>query len=139
MIDTVSETLADLGMNRSAIHVERYGVPRPRRAPETPVEAPPPRGEHLARVTVIMDGHEKSFDMSAASPNIVDAAAEHGIELPYSCKGGVCATCRTWLREGEVRMKTNYGLEPWEVSKGFVLACQSSPLTDTVVLDYDKV
>jgi ring-1,2-phenylacetyl-CoA epoxidase subunit PaaE len=139
MIDTVSETLADLGMNRSAIHVERYGVPRPRRASESPVEALPQRGEHLARVTVIMDGHEKSFDMSAASPNIVDAAAEHGIELPYSCKGGVCATCRTWLREGEVRMKANYGLEPWEVSKGFVLACQSSPLTDTVVLDYDKV
>jgi len=139
MIDTVSETLADLGMDRSAIHVERYGAPRKRRALESPVDALPQSREHLARVTVIMDGHEKSFDMNAADPNIVDAAAEHGIELPYSCKGGVCATCRTWLRQGEVRMKTNYGLEPWEVGKGFVLACQSYPLTDKVVLDYDKV
>jgi ring-1,2-phenylacetyl-CoA epoxidase subunit PaaE len=77
--------------------------------------------------------------MSAASANIVDAAAEEGLELPYSCKAGVCATCRTWLREGKVRMRANYGLEPWEVEKGFVLACQSVPVTDTVVLDYDKV
>jgi ring-1,2-phenylacetyl-CoA epoxidase subunit PaaE len=105
-------------------------------------QAPPPAQdsqERLSSITVIMDGHEKYFDMSAASPNIVDAAAEHGIELPYSCKGGVCATCRTWLRKGEVRMNANFGLEPWEVEKGFVLACQSYPLTDRVILDYDKV
>ena len=141
MIDTVRTTLQDLGMEKGAIHVERYGAPRvPRTPAEAPPEAPPPRSaQHLANVTVIMDGHEKSFAMSAEDPNIVDAAAEHGIELPYSCKGGVCATCRTWLREGQVRMKTNYGLEPWEVEKGFVLACQSYPLTDRVVLDYDKI
>jgi len=58
--------------------------------------------------------------------------------LPYSCKGGVCATCRTWVRDGEVRMDANYGLEPWEVKKGYVLACQSHPLTRKLVLDYDK-
>jgi ring-1,2-phenylacetyl-CoA epoxidase subunit PaaE len=69
---------------------------------------------------------------------IVDAAADKGIELPYSCKGGVCATCRTHVREGDVRMDTNYGLEPWELEKGFVRACQSHPRTDKVVLDYDK-
>jgi ring-1,2-phenylacetyl-CoA epoxidase subunit PaaE len=68
----------------------------------------------------------------------VDAAAEQGVELPYSCKGGVCATCRTHLREGQVDMAANYGLEPWEVEKGFILACQSVPLTDEIVLDYDK-
>jgi ring-1,2-phenylacetyl-CoA epoxidase subunit PaaE len=85
-----------------------------------------------------MDGHKKSFDMPRTGVNIVDAAAEHGLELPYSCKGGVCATCRTHVREGEVEMATNYGLEPWEVEKGFVLACQSTPITDEIVLDYDK-
>lgn len=138
MIDTVRDTLEGLGMDKADIHVERYGAPRVQRAPVT---APPsPRSaQHLASVTVIMDGHEKTFDMSAESPNIVDAAADHGIELPYSCKGGVCATCRTWLSKGQVRMHANYGLEPWEVEKGFVLACQSYPLTDSVVLDYDKI
>ena len=138
MTETVSAVLAELGMDPSVVHVERYGVPR-RGTGAAPEPAAARDADHLARVTVIMDGHEKTFDMSAASTNIVDAAAERGLELPYSCKAGVCATCRTWLREGRVRMHANYGLEPWEVEKGFVLACQSVPLTDTVVLDYDKV
>ncbi len=68
----------------------------------------------------------------------VDAAAANGYELPFSCKGGVCATCRTHVSEGEVKMETNYGLEPWEVEKGYVLACQSHPVSESVVLDYDK-
>ena len=66
------------------------------------------------------------------------AAAEQGIELPYSCKGGVCATCRTHVRDGEVRMETNYGLEPWELEAGYVLACQSHPVSSKLTLDYDK-
>ncbi|MEX2496002.1 MAG: 2Fe-2S iron-sulfur cluster-binding protein, partial [Woeseia sp.] len=136
MIDTVRGALGGLGMQPSAIHVERYGAPRVRREP---APAPPRGGEPVATVTVIMDGHQRAFEMSADSRNIVDAAAEHGIELPYSCKGGVCATCRTWLREGKVRMRTNHALEPWETEKGFVLACQSYPLTDRVVLDYDEM
>jgi ring-1,2-phenylacetyl-CoA epoxidase subunit PaaE len=137
MIDTVRDTLVELGMDRPAIHVERYGAPRAQRvAGET--SRPAKSDRHLAIITVVMDGHKKAFDMSADSSNIVDAAAEQGIDLPYSCKGGVCATCRTWLREGKVRMHSNYALEPWEVEKGFVLACQSYPLTDTVTLDYDK-
>jgi ring-1,2-phenylacetyl-CoA epoxidase subunit PaaE len=138
MIDTVSTALTGLGMEPRSMHSERYGVPRLR--PSARVPAPVEGSEErVASVTVIMDGHQKTFDMAATSSNVVDAAAQHGIELPYSCKGGVCATCRTWLREGQVRMKANFGLEPWEVEKGFVLACQSYPLTDKVVLDYDKV
>ena len=66
-------------------------------------------------------------------------AAAQGVELPYSCKAGVCATCRTHVRDGEVRMDINYGLEPWEVEAGYVLACQSHPVTETVTLDYDKI
>ena len=85
-----------------------------------------------------MDGHRKSFDFPEGAENLVDAAADQGIDLPYSCKGGVCATCRTHVREGEVTMATNYGLEPWEVEKGFVLACQSVPVSDRITIDYDK-
>ena len=76
--------------------------------------------------------------MARGAANIVDAAAEKGVELPYSCKGGVCATCRTYVRKGEISMAVNYGLEPWEVEKGFVLACQSTPVSDEVLLDYDE-
>ena len=92
------------------------------------------RGREDVQVTVIMDGHEKSFEMPRSGPSIVDAAAEQGIELPFSCKGGVCATCRTHLRSGQVDMAVNYGLEPWEVEQGFVLACQT-PVEDNLVVE----
>ena len=135
MTEIVTDALLAEGLDAEALHAERFGVPRKSVKSATPVietEA----GD--VEVTVIMDGHRKSFQMPRAGTNIVDAAAEHGLELPYSCKGGVCATCRTHVREGEVDMATNYGLEPWEVEKGFVLACQSRPVTNKIVLDYDK-
>lgn len=135
MIDDVTSALVDLGIDAGIVHAERFGVPR-RGTPlpqQDAVAAP-----DMTAVTVIMDGHRKTFEMPRAGESIVDAAAGQGIELPYSCKGGVCATCRTHLRAGEVDMATNYGLEPWEVEQGFVLACQSRPLSDEVLLDYDK-
>lgn len=133
MIATVTDALVNLGMAPETVHAERFGAPR-RSVRPTPSAAV---GD-TASVTVIMDGHKKSFDMPRQESSIVDAAAENGVELPYSCKGGVCATCRTHLREGEVRMETNYGLESWELEKGFILACQSRPVSDRLLLDYDK-
>jgi len=135
MIDTVSDALVELGLPAEDVHAERFGAPR-KGAKQAPAEAT--AGDEAVQVTVIMDGHKKSFAMPRTGSNFVDAAAEHGIELPYSCKGGVCATCRTHVRSGEVDMATNYGLEPWEVDKGFILACQSTPTSDKILLDYDK-
>ena len=133
MIATVTDALVGLGMAPETVHAERFGAPR---RPARP--APDAAVGDTASVTVIMDGHKKSFEMPRQGSSIVDAGAENGVELPYSCKGGVCATCRTHLREGEVRMETNYGLEPWEIEKGFILACQSRPVSDRLLLDYDK-
>ncbi len=135
MITTVTAALTERGMLADTIHAERFGVPR--RAMK-PVAEEPAASKDTTTVTVIMDGHKKSFDMVRDGVSIVDAAAGSGVELPYSCKGGVCATCRTHLREGDVRMATNYGLEPWEVEAGFVLACQSQPVSEAILLDYDK-
>ena len=135
MIGVVSDALVDLGMHSESVHVERFGAPR-RGGKAATVSTT--ADTDISSVTVIMDGHKKSFDMPRAGTNIVDAAAEYGVELPHSCKGGVCATCRTHVAEGEVDMASNYGLEPWEVEKGFVLACQSTPLSAKVLLDYDK-
>ncbi|HSG96727.1 MAG TPA: 2Fe-2S iron-sulfur cluster-binding protein [Woeseiaceae bacterium] len=133
MIESVAGALIELGLGEGAVHSERFGVPRgTRAAPEAAVSG------DVTQVTVIMDGHRKSFAMPRSGTSIVDAAAEQGLDLPYSCKGGVCATCRCHLRKGEVEMAVNYGLEPWEVEKGFVLACQSTPRSDEILLDYDK-
>ena len=135
MINTVVMALLDLGMTEESVHAERFGVPR-KSGTAPPISKA--TSTDLAKVTVVMDGHKKSFEMPRAGTNIVDAAAEQGVELPYSCKGGVCATCRTHVQKGEVEMATNYGLEPWEVEKGFVLACQCTPVSDEVLLNYDK-
>jgi len=135
MNENVKNALIDLGMDTAGIHIERYGAPRKDGDKKPAVKVATGK---QSTVTVIMDGHKKTFDMPVDGTNIVDAAGEQGIELPYSCKGGVCATCRTHLRDGAVEMATNYGLEPWEVEKGFVLACQSVPVSDRITIDYDK-
>ncbi len=134
MIEDVTGVLVELGLEKSSVHSERFGAPRKAARAEVPASA-----ADVAVVTVVMDGHKKSFEMSKGDDNIVDAAGLHGIDLPYSCKGGVCATCRCHVRDGEVVMASNYGLEPWEVDAGFVLACQSRPVSQAVTIDYDKV
>lgn len=136
MIETVTAALLDLGMPSEQIHAERFGAPR--KSGKVPTTVASVDASGVATVTVVMDGHKKTFEMPRAGISIVDAAAAEGVELPYSCKGGVCATCRTYVKKGEVEMASNYGLEPWEVAEGFVLACQSTPLSDEVLLDYDK-
>ena len=140
MIADVTGALVDLGMKPERVHAERFGVPRkggvkdPQTLPGNTVSG---TGK-MAAVTIVMDGHKQRFDMPQGVGNFVDAAADAGIDLPYSCKGGVCATCRCLVREGSAEMGTNYGLEPWEVDAGFVLACQTTPTSDAVTLDYDE-
>jgi ring-1,2-phenylacetyl-CoA epoxidase subunit PaaE len=89
-------------------------------------------------VTVVIDGARKSFPVEKEKENILEAGLRNGIELPFSCKGGVCSTCRCRLLEGEVDMDVNFALEDYEVARGFILSCQSYPVTDKVVVDYDQ-
>ena len=92
---------------------------------------------HQTEVTVIMDGNAASFTMDKDKESILDAGLRAGIDMRYSCKGGVCSTCRCKVLDGEVEMDVNYALEDYEVRRGFVLSCQSFPVTDKVVVDFD--
>ena len=134
MIGDVTAAVTDIGLPAASIHSERFGVPG--QAVTAPKVESAAATDDVA-VTLVMDGHRRSFSMNRAD-SLVDGAEKHGIELPYSCKGGVCATCRTHLRGGRVRMDVNYGLEPWEVEEGFILACQSHPESSEIELDYDR-
>ena len=91
-----------------------------------------------AVASVISEGARFDFPV-ADGEAIIDAAIRAGRSLPYSCKGGMCCTCRARLVEGRVQMAVNYSLEPWELQAGYVLTCQSRPLTERVVIDYDQV
>ncbi len=92
----------------------------------------------MRHIGVIIDGHRINFDMVDDGTAILDAALENRADLPFACKGGMCCTCRCKLVEGEVIMDKTYALDDDEIAAGFVLSCQATPVTDTVVLDFDQ-
>ena len=137
MTETVKERLVANGLDKSRVHFELFGVEgqaqRKHRAPEAVTD-----DEDKTQVTIIADGREVLVELPRDSKNILDAANEHGADLPFSCKAGVCSTCRCKVVEGEVEMDNNFALEDYEVAAGYVLSCQSYPVTDKVVLDFDQ-
>jgi ring-1,2-phenylacetyl-CoA epoxidase subunit PaaE len=136
MMDAVVTTLRARGVPESRIRIERFAASIPK---HTHVARPlPEAAQSECEVTVIQDGTRRSYLLTKGEDNILDAGLRNGIELPYSCKGGVCSTCRCRLVEGEVDMDVNFALEDYEVARGFILACQSYPATDKVVVDFDQ-
>jgi ring-1,2-phenylacetyl-CoA epoxidase subunit PaaE len=101
------------------------------------VQTAPEPGHAECEVTAVLDGAARTFRLDKTNESILEAGLKAGIELPYSCKAGVCSTCRAKLVEGEVDMDVNFALEDYEVARGFVLTCQSYPVTDRVKVDYD--
>ncbi len=93
-------------------------------------------GQPGTEVTVIIDGAQRTFEMPK-SQSVLEAALEAGQDAPFACKAGVCSTCMCKVLEGEVEMISNHALEDYEVERGYVLSCQSYPLTDKLVIDYD--
>jgi ring-1,2-phenylacetyl-CoA epoxidase subunit PaaE len=133
MIDEVEKALLNGGLDPKRIHLERFGVP----VSGTPAHTTAKGDAAQAKITVIQDGLKREVDFHKGDPSILDVALAQGMDLPYSCKGGVCNTCRCKVLEGEVRMDRNFALEPDEVQAGFVLSCQAHPLTDKVVVSFD--
>jgi ring-1,2-phenylacetyl-CoA epoxidase subunit PaaE len=133
----VGETLKKLGVEDARIHRgETTTAPAGEAKSNGAAEQRPAANE--TRVEFVMDGRRRAFAMQTGSESILDAAARAGIDLPFSCKAGVCSTCRTKLVRGQVEMMQNYALEDWEVEQGFILACQSHAKTSEIELTYDE-
>jgi len=94
--------------------------------------------EKSSKVTVVSDGRSISFDLATVGENILDAGLHNGLELPYACKAGVCSTCKAKLIKGEVDMDIKHGLEKHEIEAGYILTCQSHPISDEVEIDFDQ-
>ena len=135
MIEAASAALAGLGVPADRIRHELFtpagGLPV---ASET---AAPKSVEGGARVEVTLDGARRTFRVNPAEETVLEAASRAGFELPYSCKGGMCCTCRCKVTEGESAMDINYSLEPWELEAGYTLACQTRPTGERLALDFD--
>lgn len=137
MIDDVSASLRTLGVEEDRIRFERFtpsgDAPKPRpRSAEARQAA-----EAGVQIEVVLDGVRRAFPMGEADATVLDAAHRAGLEIPYSCAGGMCCTCRCRVAEGEAEMAVNYSLQPWEIEAGFTLACQTRPTSKKLVLDFD--
>ena len=107
-------------------------------AASAPPSATPANVAGMTQVEVIRDGRRSSFSMHTGSESILDAAARAGLDLPFSCRAGVCSTCRTKLVRGKVELAQNYALEDWELQQGFILACQAHAKTSELEITYDE-
>ena len=140
MISEVSRGLRSVGVSEENIHYELFA--------SSAEDAEAVIAKHHARardyagkasdVTIVMDGRSSQFSLATDGENVLDAGINQGLDLPFSCKGGVCSTCKAKLVEGEVDMDITHGLEPGEIEQGFILTCQAHPISDRIVVDFDQ-
>ncbi|SES74508.1 1,2-phenylacetyl-CoA epoxidase subunit PaaE [Oceanicella actignis] len=138
MIETAAGALREMGMPEERIHFERF-TPAEDAAPRPVSDAAARAAEQGAVIEAVLDGARKSFRVTRPGQTVLEAAQASGLEIPYSCAGGMCCTCRCKVVEGESEMAVNYSLEPWEVEAGYTLACQTRPRSERLVLDFDAV
>ncbi|MEL0614917.1 1,2-phenylacetyl-CoA epoxidase subunit PaaE [Marinomonas arenicola] len=137
MTEAVRDELIGAGLSADKVHFELFAaVGSERKRAE---RAAAPASENESDITVIRDGGVQQFSLQQNTKNLLDAGNEHGADLPFSCKAGVCSTCKCKVVEGEVDMDISIGLEDYEVEAGYILSCQSYPVSKKVVLDFDEV
>ncbi len=136
MIFTASDFLQAEGIKKENIHFELFTTPGQVKNLSTEDKKIKPTGP-TSKISLKLDGRTMEFDLATDGMSVLDAALQQGADLPYACKGGVCSTCRAKVVEGKVKMDVNYALEKEELEQGFVLTCQSHPVTDKVVIDFD--
>ncbi|KIT16777.1 2Fe-2S iron-sulfur cluster-binding protein [Jannaschia aquimarina] len=135
MMLAIAEALKAHGLPEDRIKYELFASGQPGRLERPAISADEAEAE--TRLAVTLDGTTQAFE-TRRDRTVLEAALEQSIDAPYSCRAGVCSTCKCRVIEGEVEMIANHALEDDEVAKGFVLSCQSFPVTDRVAVDYDQ-
>lgn len=136
MMEAARTVLKDCGAEDARVKLEVFGTPAPH-ASALRSNEPEVFDDRTSEVTIVLNGNATKIAVPYEGTSVLDAALDRKLDLPFACKGGVCCTCKAKLVEGEVRMDVNYGLEPGEIEAGYILTCQSHPLTETLVVDYD--
>ena len=136
MNDDAEQALLAAGLRPEQIHIERFGLPPELAAATAPTVQP--GDARSATITVVRDSVTREVPFGLQDGNILEAATRAGLDMPFSCKSGMCATCRCKLVQGQVRMDRNFALEKDDLAAGFVLACQSHPTTERVVVSFDE-
>ena len=136
LTDFVRAVLLDREVDAAAVHRELFHVGPTDTRPRRPVH---PAGTGTgSTVAVILDGRCLELTLPRDGDSILEATLRSRPDAPFACKSAVCGTCRARVTQGAVEMDANYALEPGELARGYVLTCQSHPVTDRVVVDYDQ-
>lgn len=138
MIFAVKEIFEAAGYDSHRIHFELFDTQQKESEQNREKEVSQNTDKVESNVTVILDDEEFYLNLSSDGKSILDAAIDAGVDAPFSCKGGVCSTCKAKVLEGEVSMDVNYALEEDEVNEGYILTCQSHPKTDKLIVSYDE-
>lgn len=138
MTEELQAALPELGMPGEKIKIELFGTdPAITAARSAGDSAGTVHGTADIEVEYILDGKRNSLHMDPQAQTVLAAAQGAGLDLPFSCAGGMCCTCRCKIVEGGATMDVNYSLQDWEIEAGFTLACQSRPTSKHLVLDFD--
>lgn len=138
MIHGVRAALTDAGVAAEKIHFEMFTAAGSKRQAAPTLAPPPGTDDKHSQVTVQLDGNTQVLEMSYYGNTILDALLETGVDAPYSCKNGMCSTCRARVTAGQAEMDVNYSLSATEVAQGYVLTCQARPVSEKVRVDFDQ-
>ena len=133
----IAAALKSAGVPEDKIKFELFASAQPGRLPQRVAKKGAASGGDEAEAAITLDGATQTVRFRKDT-SLLDGALANNLDAPFACKAGVCSTCRCRVIEGEVEMVTNHALEDYEVEKGYVLSCQSFPLTDRLVVTYDE-
>jgi len=136
LMENIKQALEKAKIVKEKIHIEYFTSVIEAVAKE---EGAPTAKNVKSSVTVVQYGIETTFNLETDGSSILDASIDAGVDAPFSCKGAVCCTCRAKIMEGKVKMDANFALTDAEVAQGFILTCQSHPLTEKVIVDFDAI
>ena len=133
MVEAGRAVLAGRGVPEEAIHDELFFA-----EPTPPAPPPAPTADTgMTQLTFTLDGRTSSVTVDPAGPSILAYALEARRDTPYSCRGGMCTTCKAQVIEGEAVMDLNFALAAEDMAKGHILTCQAHPTSPNLVITYD--
>jgi len=132
LVQEMQECLAFFGVAKDKIHIELFTAIES----TTPVETVAFSGE--STVKVMIDGETASFTMKGEQHSVLELAEKNGLDAPYSCRGGVCCSCRAKVLKGSAKMRSNFSLTDEEVNQGYILTCQAFPTSDELIVSFDE-
>lgn len=135
MIMEIAETLKFFGVAESKIHFELFTTPVLMKSHETNVSS---AFEGTSRVKAILDSEVAEFELGAKGKSLLEAVEKAGFDAPYSCKGGVCSSCRAKVLKGSAMMTSNYSLTDEDLKKGYILTCQAHPTSEELTITFDE-